>query len=159
MAAVRGRRPAGSFTEPAGRGGEREALSGASLRIKRPRVSLPSGTPAEFDRIPRRLTMLSSVSEAGDLRVEASGQAKCWLCGRPTYDPDKRDRPWARAVSQSRQVLVCPVCQTERPDWAEDLDRCRSCGATRLSVMLGEVVCRACGHVQSEESPELTTGA
>jgi DNA-directed RNA polymerase subunit RPC12/RpoP len=44
-----------------------------------------------------------------------------------------------------RQVLVCPDCQ-QRPDWADGLDRCARCGATRLSVQLGEVVCRACGH-------------
>ncbi len=33
------------------------------------------------------------------------------LCGRPTYDPDKRERPWARGVAGGRQVLVCPSCQ------------------------------------------------
>jgi len=29
----------------------------------------------------------------------------CYLCGRPTYDPDKRERPWVRATSggQSEQ--------------------------------------------------------
>ncbi|MBI4259996.1 MAG: hypothetical protein HY658_05470 [Actinobacteria bacterium] len=80
--------------------------------------------------------------------------AGCVLCGRPTFDPDKRERPWARAVSDGRQVLVCPVCQAERPDWADRLERCRSCGATRLSVTLGEVVCRACGRVQSEDEVE-----
>jgi hypothetical protein len=47
-----------------------------------------------------------------------------------------------------RQVLVCPICQSERPDWAEGLDRCAACGGTRLSVQLGEVVCRACGHTE-----------
>jgi transcription initiation factor TFIIIB Brf1 subunit/transcription initiation factor TFIIB len=29
----------------------------------------------------------------------------------------------------------------------EMLDRCERCGSTRLSVMLGEVVCRQCGLV------------
>ncbi|HUL85549.1 MAG TPA: hypothetical protein VLX89_08565 [Actinomycetota bacterium] len=70
---------------------------------------------------------------------------RCVLCGRPTYDPDKRSAPWARAAMGGRQVLVCPECQ-QRPDWADGLDRCARCGATRLSVQLGEVVCRACGH-------------
>jgi hypothetical protein len=56
----------------------------------------------------------------------------CLFCGRPSYDPDKRERPWARAVRGGRQILVCPRCQVERPDW--------------LSAMLGEIVCRACGH-------------
>jgi len=49
-----------------------------------------------------------------------------------------------------QQVLVCPVCQQDRPDWEAELDRCVRCGSTRLSVMLGEVVCRACGTVQAE---------
>ena len=47
-----------------------------------------------------------------------------------------------------RQVLICPACQADRPDWASSLDRCEACGGTRLSAMLGEVVCRACGHSQ-----------
>jgi rubredoxin len=80
--------------------------------------------------------------------IEPGHRPGCSLCGRPTYDPDKRERPWARAVSGGRQVLICPVCQTERSDWSANLDRCGSCGGTRLSAMLGEVVCRACGHSQ-----------
>jgi hypothetical protein len=72
----------------------------------------------------------------------------CHLCGRPTYDPDKRERPWARAVAGGRQVLICPDCQRDRADWADGLDRCGACGATRLSAMLGQVVCRACGHAE-----------
>jgi predicted amidophosphoribosyltransferase len=89
--------------------------------------------------------------------VAVSGEAEsgpqrtgCYLCGRPTYDPDKRSRPWARAAVGGRQVLVCPVCQQDRPDWDAALDRCVRCGSTRLSAMLGEVVCRACGAVQAE---------
>jgi hypothetical protein len=81
--------------------------------------------------------------------LEGEPRAVCALCGRATFDPGKRDRPWARAVSGGIQVLICPTCQEERPGWADGLDRCRRCGATRLSAMLGEVVCRACGHVQS----------
>ena len=72
----------------------------------------------------------------------------CLFCGRPTFDPDKRERPWVRATVEGHQVLVCPSCQEERADWAVQLDRCEACGATRLSVMLGEVVCRECGHVR-----------
>ncbi|MGH2723616.1 MAG: hypothetical protein ACRDI0_04995 [Actinomycetota bacterium] len=70
----------------------------------------------------------------------------CAECGRPTYDPDKREPPWARGVSGGRQVLVCSTCQRDRPGWDQRLDRCSSCGSTRLSVTLGQVVCRACGH-------------
>lgn len=77
-------------------------------------------------------------------RVE---RAACHLCGRPTYDPDKRERPWVRAVAGRAVALVCPVCQAERPGWAEGLDRCAACGSHRLSVTLGEVICRACGAV------------
>jgi hypothetical protein len=72
----------------------------------------------------------------------------CSLCGRPTYDPDKRSAPWVRAVADGRQVLICPTCVRDRADWAEGLDRCEACGGTRLSVTLGEVRCRACGHTE-----------
>ena len=71
----------------------------------------------------------------------------CWLCGRATYDPDKRERPWSRGVAGGRQVLICPSCQADREDWTDALDRCGGCGGTRLSVILGEVICRQCGHV------------
>jgi uncharacterized protein (DUF983 family) len=74
-------------------------------------------------------------------------QAGCLLCGRPTFDPDKRERPWVRAVAKGHQVLICPRCQSETPDWMDRLDRCDRCGSTRLSAMLGEVVCRQCGLV------------
>src|SRR2546430_17175965 len=80
--------------------------------------------------------------------------AHCALCGRGTYDPDKKERPWARAVAGGRQVLVCPRCQTDRSDWTDGLDRCKQCGAVRLSAMLGEIVCRACGRVQATEVSE-----
>lgn len=82
----------------------------------------------------------------------------CHLCGRPTYDPGKKDRPWVRGVAGGLQVLICPECQEGRPDWAEVLDRCEECGATRLSAMLGHVVCRQCGHMQGETVGD-TTGA
>lgn len=78
--------------------------------------------------------------------------ASCHLCGRPTYDPDKRERPWARAVAGGEHVLICPACQTDRPDWAEQVDRCERCGSARLSVTLGEVVCRECGSIQGSST-------
>ena len=90
--------------------------------------------------------MLAPMGVSGELEIQRAG---CYLCGRPTFDPDKRERPWARAVSGGRQVLVCPACQETRSDWSAGLDRCERCGATRLSAMLGEIVCRACGHVRS----------
>ncbi len=74
--------------------------------------------------------------------------AVCWFCGRSTYDPDKRERPWVRAVAGGRQVLICPACQEAEPTWPSRVDRCERCGDTRLSAMLGEVVCRACGELQ-----------
>ena len=70
----------------------------------------------------------------------------CFYCHRPTFDPDKRSMPWARAVAGGEQVLVCPDCQHDRPDWQDPLDRCDACGSTRLSVTLGDVVCRSCGN-------------
>ncbi|MEX2457943.1 MAG: hypothetical protein WD770_03035 [Actinomycetota bacterium] len=79
-------------------------------------------------------------------------RAACHLCGRPTYDPDKRERPWARAVAAGTLVLVCPVCQGERPNWKAGVDRCATCSSPRLSVTLGEVVCRECGAVGALEA-------
>jgi hypothetical protein len=93
--------------------------------------------------------MLPRVNVSDDLEIQRAG---CYLCGRPTFDPDKRERPWARAVSSGKQVLVCPSCQVERADWSANLDRCEQCGGTRLSAMLGEIVCRGCGHVQAGEA-------
>jgi hypothetical protein len=80
--------------------------------------------------------------------ADARDRPGCFLCGRPTFDPDKRERPWARAAVGGHQALICPRCQEERPDWVVQLDRCERCGATRLSVVLGEIVCRECGHVR-----------
>ena len=88
---------------------------------------------------PCRVRPFDGASEPGD-------RPGCVRCGRPTYDPDKRSVPWARAVLGGRQVLVCPSCQAVE-GWTDGLDRCAACGATRLSVQLGQVVCRACGHM------------
>ena len=71
----------------------------------------------------------------------------CQSCGTRFYD-------------LGRTPIVCPSCQEERPDWSVQLDRCEACGATRLSAMLGQVVCRACGHVRGEQAePAWFTGA
>jgi len=78
---------------------------------------------------------------------EGSEKVACLLCGRPTYDPDKKERPWSRAVSHGIQVLICPVCQVDHPDWMVALDRCEGCGSSRLSAVLDEVVCRQCGLI------------
>lgn len=75
-----------------------------------------------------------------------AGGGSCFVCGRATYDPDKRERPWARGLRGGGLVLICPTCQEEKPDWPSQLDRCERCGQTRLSVTLGTIVCRACGH-------------
>jgi predicted amidophosphoribosyltransferase len=77
---------------------------------------------------------------------ELPAKPGCFLCGRLTYDPDKRSTPWVRGVAGGRQVLVCPECQRDVPGWPDRLDRCENCGSTRLSAMLGQIVCRACGH-------------
>jgi hypothetical protein len=91
---------------------------------------------------------------------DESSRPRCFLCGRPTFDPGKRERQWVRAAVGGEQVLVCPSCQEDRPDWAVQLDRCEACGASRLSVMLGQVVCRACGHVRGESvEPASMSGA
>lgn len=70
----------------------------------------------------------------------------CYRCGRVQTDPAKGASPWGRGVVRGEQVLVCPSCRAADPGWAAALDRCERCGATRLSVVLGSVVCRACGH-------------
>jgi hypothetical protein len=86
--------------------------------------------------------------------VSTSGEPAhpvCDLCGRATFDPDKRSMPWARAVRGGKQVLICPDCQRDRDDWTAGLDRCTACGATRLSAQMGDIVCRACGHAVSAD--------
>ena len=44
------------------------------------------------------------------------------------------------------QVLMCPVCQSEQPDWLEAAERCPNCGYNKLSLKLGFRVCPKCGH-------------
>ena len=114
----------------------------------------------EFEPESRSLAILSAVSSTEWPVKPESHRPGCFLCGRPTFDPDRRERPWVRATVGGHQVLVCPRCQEDRPDWAVQLDRCEACGQTRLSVTLGQVVCRACGHVRGESvEPAWLSGA
>lgn len=80
-------------------------------------------------------------------KASMSDEPSCFICSRPTYDPGKSERPWARGVAGGRLVLVCPRCQSETPEWPGRLDRCANCQSTRLNVTLAEVVCRQCGRV------------
>ena len=70
----------------------------------------------------------------------------CYRCGRVQTDPSKGASPWAVGVVAREQVLVCPQCQVDDPEWAGALERCPRCGATRLKIMVGMVVCRQCGN-------------
>jgi hypothetical protein len=72
----------------------------------------------------------------------------CFRCGVRQTDPVRGASPWKRGVRADRQVLVCPACQAAY-DWAGDLDRCAACDSVALFRRLGEVECRACGHVRS----------
>ncbi len=69
----------------------------------------------------------------------------CLRCGRRQVDPDSGPSSWRRAVVAGEQVLVCPACQTD--GWTDGLDGCAACGSTVLVKRLGEVTCRACGHL------------
>ena len=68
----------------------------------------------------------------------------CYRCGRVQTDPARGASPWAVGVLGRDQVLVCPDCQSE-PGWSDALSVCAVCGSPRLKIMLGSVVCRACG--------------
>jgi hypothetical protein len=68
----------------------------------------------------------------------------CHRCGARQGDPQRGPSPWARAVSQGEQILVCPVCQQDA-DWRADLQRCPACDGVRLSKTLGVLRCSACG--------------
>ena len=103
-------------------------------------------TGRRTNRLPPREVTLLTRELATLLKAGLPDRPGCFLCHRPTFDPDKRAVPWARAVAGGAQVLICPDCQHDCPDWQESLDRCEACGSTRLSVTLGDVVCRACGH-------------
>lgn len=82
--------------------------------------------------------------------VYKNGAVPCYSCGRVQTDPAKGASPWAVAVVDSEQILVCPDCQA-RAGWDAPLRQCPSCGSTRLRMMMGSIVCRACGY-QGEAS-------
>ncbi|WP_062429700.1 hypothetical protein [Herbidospora daliensis] len=77
----------------------------------------------------------------------------CYRCGARQTDPVRGASPWRRGVRSDAQVLICPECQRAHD---LELDACSSCGSTTLVCRLGEVECRACGHVRSagESGPE-----
>ena len=68
----------------------------------------------------------------------------CHRCGRIQTDPVKGEPSWARGVVRSEQILICPECQSIDPEWPKSLDACPNCGGTRLSVVMGSMVCRSC---------------
>lgn len=70
----------------------------------------------------------------------------CFRCEKPQTDPIKGASPWARFVIKGEQVLMCPDCQSEAGDWSALSDHCPHCESTKLVVMLGSVVCKACGR-------------
>lgn len=70
----------------------------------------------------------------------------CFRCGKVQTDPVKGASPWARLVVRDEQVLLCPECQQEDPDWKLLGDRCPYCNSSRLSKVMGSVVCRGCGR-------------
>ncbi|WP_119731313.1 hypothetical protein [Thermomonospora amylolytica] len=87
----------------------------------------------------------------------------CFRCGARQSDPVRGASPWKRGVRADRQVLICPACQRSE-DWTAALDRCVACGSTALICRLGEVECRACGHVRQACPPDrsgdlVTSGA
>jgi hypothetical protein len=71
----------------------------------------------------------------------------CYRCGARQLDPDRGESPWKRGVRSSRQVLICPGCQSSF-DWIAELDRCPVCASAHLVRRLGEVECRDCGYVR-----------
>lgn len=69
----------------------------------------------------------------------------CYRCGSRQTDPARDAGAWRRGVRGDEQVLVCPDCQ-RTSTWADELDRCDSCGSTALVRRLGWTVCRDCGR-------------
>ena len=71
----------------------------------------------------------------------------CYRCGAIQTDPSGgAPSPWARGVVEGEQILICPDCQESDPEWTAALDRCPACGSTRLSIVLGSIVCRSCNR-------------
>lgn len=71
----------------------------------------------------------------------------CYRCERVQTDPVKGASPWGRGVVEGEQVLICPGCQADDPNWTDALQRCPRCGGTRLSIVMGSLSCRSCGYV------------
>ncbi|HYO61084.1 MAG TPA: hypothetical protein VEU29_04225 [Actinomycetota bacterium] len=69
----------------------------------------------------------------------------CHLCQKVQTDPVRGASPWARGVIDGEQILVCPDCQERDPAWTALLQRCPRCVGTRLSMVMGSLVCRQCG--------------
>ena len=70
----------------------------------------------------------------------------CYRCERVQTDPLKGPSLWKRGVVDGEQILVCPQCQEDVPDWESALDRCPQCGSTRLTLVMGSLVCRNCTY-------------
>jgi len=70
----------------------------------------------------------------------------CYSCEKRQTDPAKGKSPWARFVLKGEQVLMCPECQDKDPKWRSISDCCPECESPKLSVVMGSVVCKDCGH-------------
>lgn len=70
----------------------------------------------------------------------------CYRCDRVQTDPGPGAPPWVRGVVGREQILICPDCQDKDPEWSSALEACPRCGSTRLSILMGTVVCRQCNH-------------
>lgn len=81
----------------------------------------------------------------------------CYRCGARQVDPDRGESPWKRGVRSSRQVLICPGCQSSF-DWIAELDRCPACASAHLVRRLGEIECRDCGFVREPAGGAGTDG-
>jgi ribosomal protein L37AE/L43A len=77
----------------------------------------------------------------------------CYRCGARQTDPVRGPSPWKRGVRAGEQVLVCPDCQQVH-DWTADMQSCPACGSVRLSRVLGQTRCSACGHAWDDGAPE-----
>ncbi|MEA2447225.1 MAG: hypothetical protein QOK47_862, partial [Actinomycetota bacterium] len=60
----------------------------------------------------------------------------CYRCERVQTDPVKGASPWKRGVMKDEQVLICPECQGEVPDWQSAFDHCPRCGSARLVIVM-----------------------
>ena len=77
----------------------------------------------------------------------------CYRCERVQTDPVKGPSDWKRGVVRGEQILVCPVCQEEDPAWQSAFDTCPQCGSSRLSIVMGSVLCKECEYDWVAERP------